>query len=604
MDSGLYQEKQSDTAQYDYTDRVWYDDDIMREAVNRVGAKTPYTLIPIPWYSDNCQSWATRVRAEYEKIKKERAAAAKKTRVVRPKDPNDIVGPEGFGEERWVTVSETLPYTIRFENQSIATAPAQVVTVTHPLDADLDWRRFRVGSFGWSNVLFEVPEGRSFYNRRLDLTEDLGFFVDVTAGIDIATGEAFWTIATIDPATGEQPEDPLIGFLPPNNDEGIGDGFVTCTIRPLRTATTGAVTDAEARIVFDTEEPIDTPPIFNTVDAGEPLSSVSPLAEDSEAEEFTVSWSGQDDEGGSGDYTIFVSDGAAPFEPWLQDTILLEATFAGLRGHSYRFYSTARDNAGNIEAPPAAADAQTVTPGGSAISGQKFSDLNGNGVKDAGDPGLQGWTIYLDANANGRHDPGEQSTVTDTNGEYSFGGLNAATYRIDEVAQDGWVQTYPTSSAHEVVLSEDQSIVDVDFGNLEAAGVSGAKFLDANGNGVRDVEEPGLGGWTIFLDEDGDGELDAGEQSTTTDAAGAYAFRFLMPATYTVAELLQPRWEQTHPAGGVHVVGLGPGQQATSTDFGNVKSPEIHGVKFSDVDGDGIQDPGEPGLEGWTVFLE
>jgi len=28
----------------------------------------------------------------------------------------------------------------------------------------------------------------------------------------------------------------------------------------------------------------------------------------------------------------------------------------------------------------------------------KFNDVNGNGVKDAGDNGLQGWTIFLDAN--------------------------------------------------------------------------------------------------------------------------------------------------------------------------------------------------------------
>jgi len=30
-----------------------------------------------------------------------------------------------------------------------------------------------------------------------------------------------------------------------------------------------------------------------------------------------------------------------------------------------------------------------------SISGQKFNDLNGNGVKDAGELGLSGWTIVL-----------------------------------------------------------------------------------------------------------------------------------------------------------------------------------------------------------------
>ena len=39
----------------------------------------------------------------------------------------------------------------------------------------------------------------------------------------------------------------------------------------------------------------------------------------------------------------------------------------------------------------------------------KFHDLNADGVKDAGEPGLAGWTInaYADANSNGILDVGE-----------------------------------------------------------------------------------------------------------------------------------------------------------------------------------------------------
>ena len=31
----------------------------------------------------------------------------------------------------------------------------------------------------------------------------------------------------------------------------------------------------------------------------------------------------------------------------------------------------------------------------STISGQKFNDLNGNGARDPGEPGLDGWTVQL-----------------------------------------------------------------------------------------------------------------------------------------------------------------------------------------------------------------
>ena len=46
------------------------------------------------------------------------------------------------------------------------------------------------------------------------------------------------------------------------------------------------------------------------------------------------------------------------------------------------------------------------------ISGQVFNDFNADGLKDAGEPGQSGWTIYLDADGNGQLDTGETSTTT------------------------------------------------------------------------------------------------------------------------------------------------------------------------------------------------
>jgi hypothetical protein len=79
----------------------------------------------------------------------------------------------------------------------------------------------------------------------------------------------------------------------------------------------------------------------------------------------------------------------------------------------------------------------------SAIQGIKWNDLNGNGVQDAGEPGLAGWTIYLDQNNNGQLDTGETSTLTDDNGNYSFTNLAAGTHTVAEVMQPGWQQTSP-----------------------------------------------------------------------------------------------------------------------------------------------------------------
>lgn len=65
-------------------------------------------------------------------------------------------------------------------------------------------------------------------------------------------------------STGEPPADPSIGFLPPNNITS-GQGFVTFSVFVDDDANNLATIDAEASIVFDVNEPIDTPPIFNTV---------------------------------------------------------------------------------------------------------------------------------------------------------------------------------------------------------------------------------------------------------------------------------------------------------------------------------------------------
>ncbi|WP_231607038.1 cadherin-like domain-containing protein [Crocosphaera watsonii] len=310
------------------------------------------------------------------------------SRIIRPSDPNDIIGPEGFGEENWITADETLPYMIRFENVDTATAPAQEVVITHPLDPDVDPRTFRLGSFGWSGMIFEVPENRAFYSDRIDLTEEMGFVVDVFATIDVTEGEATWTLTTIDPETGEKPEDALLGFLPPNNEEGVGDGFVTYTIRSDRDAQTGDIIDAEATIVFDTEEPIDTPPIFNTIDAVEPTSTVAELPiliPEEQNGEFLVSWSGSDDEGGSAiaDFDIYVSENDGPFTLWLEDTTLTEAVFVGQPGLTYGFYSVAEDNAGNLEATPSQAQAVTTLGGSPPNESPVLAQNNGLTLDEA-----------------------------------------------------------------------------------------------------------------------------------------------------------------------------------------------------------------------------
>src|SRR5687768_17251294 len=60
------------------------------------------------------------------------------TEVITDNDPNEIIGPAGVGSRRWVSVHDRLPYTILFENDTVATAAAKVVKVFYVIDPNHD----------------------------------------------------------------------------------------------------------------------------------------------------------------------------------------------------------------------------------------------------------------------------------------------------------------------------------------------------------------------------------------------------------------------------------------------------------------------------------
>jgi hypothetical protein len=93
----------------------------------------------------------------------------------------------------------------------------------------------------------------------------------------------------------------------------------------------------------------------------------------------------------------------------------------------------------------------------------------------------------------------------------------------------------------------DSETISITVNAVSLGGISGVKFEDRNHNRVQDADEPGLAGWTVFLDSDADGALDPGEPATVTNSTGRYAFNGLFPGNYTVAELPQAGWSQSYP---------------------------------------------------------
>lgn len=102
-------------------------------------------------------------------------------------------------------------------------------------------------------------------------------------------------------------------------------------------------------------------------------------------------------------------------------------------------------------------------------TGFKWLDINGDGVRDAGEPGLSGVYIYLDLDGDARPDVGEPATLTKADGSYLLTPPTAGTYSIREVVEPGYVQTFPASGFHSVVYNGSTPLGGFDFGNRESS---------------------------------------------------------------------------------------------------------------------------------------
>jgi uncharacterized repeat protein (TIGR01451 family) len=191
---------------------------------------------------------------------------------IRSLDPNEKLGLAGQGDQHAVAPGAPLRYTIFFENMATASAPAQEVFITDQLDTNLDLTTLHFEevtiadkvipvvdeSLGQFHIRQSMPDYRSTINKT--------WWVDITGQLEPVTRVITWTLRILDPETGDLPADALAGFLPPNDATGRGEGHVTFSIYPNTNTTLGTRINNKATIVFDTNPPIITNEVFNTID--------------------------------------------------------------------------------------------------------------------------------------------------------------------------------------------------------------------------------------------------------------------------------------------------------------------------------------------------
>ncbi len=278
------------------------------------------------------------------------------------------------------------------------------------------------------------------------------------------------------------------------------------------------------------------------------------------------------------------------------------------------------------------------------LGGDVWADKNNDGNQTAGEPAIKGVMVTL-YNAAGQP---IATTVTDENGKYLFVGLPDGTYSVgfsslpagynftnqsainDATGSDANVTTGRTGTVTLGAANRNDTSLDAGLVTTRAA-LGNYVWFDANSNGAQDATEKGISGVTVTLTRPGFG-LDgiAGNAddalavaSAITDATGNYFFGNLAAGSYVVGFSTIPNNlvftqqntpgdnqndtnSDANPATGLSsTIVLSAGETDLTIDAGvkPILPGAVGDFVWNDLNGNGIQDAGEPGIAGVLVTL-
>lgn len=191
--------------------------------------------------------------------------------------------------------------------------------------------------------------------------------------------------------------------------------------------------------------------------------------------------------------------------------------------------------------------------------------------------------------------PAGQSTVDVQVLPVRDGNENEGTENVDV--------TILPSSLYAIVTPTASAVIH-DGPSIERGGIEGLVFDDANGDGEQDdpAVEPALAGWSVVLDLNSNGQQDVGEPVAVTDSAGRFVHSLQPPGSYQLVLLPQSGWASTSSA--TQQATVLPGETTSGLNFGVGLPVTVAGRVFSDLNINGIQDPGEQGRPSVAVWAD
>ncbi|MES2736436.1 MAG: SdrD B-like domain-containing protein [Verrucomicrobiota bacterium] len=226
--------------------------------------------------------------------------------------------------------------------------------------------------------------------------------------------------------------------------------------------------------------------------------------------------------------------------------------------------------------------AYSLAARGLSVGNLVFNDVNLNGIRDGGEPGIAGasmqlWSAGADRaiGGSGLNADAQVGTTltTPASGAYAFNGLAPGYYYVrlvppvtsplsggspvaldngidhdnNAASQPGGAGTTIFSPVVQLGIGTEPTVDDgdadtdftLDFGLFRGMGLGNLVFQDTNDNGLRDDGEPGLDGvtlelWAVGADGVIGGTDDVRMRTMVTAGGGQYAFSSLAPGKYYV----------------------------------------------------------------------